>query len=172
MKSWMVIGGVTLLVALLSNVLRPKDVKWFRRLQRPRWLTFEFLIPIIWITVFICGAWSAVIVWESDPGSQKTWWLMGFYLLVELVIVAYSPVTLWTHNLKAATIVGGVGSILGLILALLVLPISGWATALLLPYLIWSPIGTYTTWEMDKLNPPRGEGHENEPDPVTSDPWQ
>ncbi|HEY9813633.1 MAG TPA: TspO protein, partial [Candidatus Sericytochromatia bacterium] len=24
---------------------------------------------------------------------------------------------------------------------------------LLLPYVIWSPIGTYTTWEMMKLNP-------------------
>lgn len=147
-KSWMVIGGVTFLVALASNVLRPKDVKWFFRLRRPRWLIFEPLIPLIWIIVFICGAWSAYIVWERT----QNWGLMAFYVLVEAMIVAYSPVTLWTHSLKIGTIVGGVGSVLGLILALTVLPVSGWATLLLGPYLLWSPVGTYTTWVMDRLN--------------------
>jgi len=47
--SWLVIGGVTFLVALVGNVLRPRDVKWFARLRRPQWLTFEMLIPLIWI---------------------------------------------------------------------------------------------------------------------------
>jgi translocator protein len=27
-----------------------------------------------------------------------------------------------------------------------------WAAVLLIPYLLWSPIGTFTTWQMDKLN--------------------
>jgi translocator protein len=152
-KSWMVIGAVTFLVALGSNLITPNDVKWFKRLQRPRWLTFEFAIPIIWTIVFICGAWSAYIVWEKDPGSPRTWWLMGFYLLVEIAIIAYNPVMLRLRSLKAGTIVGGIGAILGVLLALTVLPISGWAALLLLPYIIWSPIGTYTTWEMMHLNP-------------------
>ena len=149
----MVIAAVTLLVAFGSGVLRPKDVKWFARLRRPRWLTFEALIPVIWMFVFLCGAWSAYLVWESEPGSSKTWFLMGFYLLVELLIVSYSPAMLWTRRLNVGTIVGGVGAVLGLVLALLVWPISSSAFLLLLPYLIWSPIGTYTTWEMSKLNP-------------------
>lgn len=152
-KSWMVIGGVTVLVALGSNLITPNDVKWFKRLQRPRWLTFEPAIPIIWTLVFICGAWSAYIVWEKEPGSQKTWFLMAFYLLVEIAIVAFNPVMLRLRSLKAGTIVGGTGAILGLILTLCVLPVSGWAALLLVPYLIWSPIGTYTTWEMMRLNP-------------------
>ncbi|MDX2240113.1 MAG: TspO/MBR family protein [Leptolyngbyaceae cyanobacterium bins.302] len=147
-RSWMVIGGVTILVALLSNVLRPRDVKWFSRLRRPRWLTFELLIPVIWTIVFVCGAWSAYIIWEAT----QNWWLMGFYLLVEATIVSYPPITLWTHSLKAGTLVGGIGCLLGLILALTMLPISGWAAVLLVPYLLWSPIGTYTTWAMDRIN--------------------
>ncbi len=136
-----------------GGILRPKDVKWFNRLQRPRWLTFEKLIPVIWTVIFICGAWSAYIVWEKNPGASSTWWLMALYLLVEVLIVAYSPSLLWTHSLKIGTIVGGVGVVVGLILTLLVLPISGWAALLLVPYLIWGPIGTYTTWEMSRLNP-------------------
>lgn len=148
-KSWMVIGAVTVVVALAANILRPKDVKWFLRLRRPHWLTFEALIPVIWTVVFICGAWSAYIVWERT----QNWGLMAFYLLLEIVIVAYSPATLWSRSLRLGTFVGGTGVVLGIILALLVLLISGWAAALLLPYLIWSPIGTYTTWELYKLNP-------------------
>jgi tryptophan-rich sensory protein len=149
----MVIGAVTFLVALASNILRPKDVKWFARLRRPRWLTFEPLIPLIWIVILIAGAWSAYIVWERDPGSSKTWSLMIAYLLLELAIVLYSPVTLWLRSLKAGTLVGGIGVIIGLILTLAVWQVSGWAALLLVPYLLWSPIGTYTTWIMGKLNP-------------------
>lgn len=152
-KSWMVIAAVILLVALASNLVSPDDVRWFRRLRRPEWLTFEPAIPIIWTIIFICGGWSAYIVWEADPGSTKTWWLMGFYLLVEIAIIAYTPVMFRFRSLKDGTIIGAIGSILGIILALIVWPVSVWATALLIPYVIWSPIGTYTTWEMIRLNP-------------------
>lgn len=149
----MVIGGVTLLVGFGSGLIRPRDVRWFARLRRPRWLTFEALIPLIWTVIFICGAWSAYIVWEKDPGSTKTWLLMGFYLLLEVVTCSYTAVMLWLHSLKVGTFIGGTGAILGILLTLAVLPISGWAALLLLPYDLWSPIGTYTTWEMMKLNP-------------------
>ncbi|MBW4539073.1 MAG: TspO/MBR family protein [Myxacorys chilensis ATA2-1-KO14] len=148
-KSWMVIGAVTLLVALGSNILRPQDVKWFNRLQRPRWLTFEKLIPVIWMIIFICGAWSAYIVWEET----QDWQLMIFYLVLEVAIVAYSPTLFWSHSLKLGTFIGGLGFVIGLLLTARVYPISGWAALLLVPFLLWSPIGTYTTWAIYKLNP-------------------
>ncbi|MEO0376401.1 MAG: TspO/MBR family protein [Cyanobacteria bacterium P01_A01_bin.17] len=152
LKSWMVIAVVTLVVALAANIFRPKDVKWFNRQQRPSWLTFEKLIPLIWIVIFICGGWSAYITWEQNPGSGHSWMLMAFYLLLEVATVAYTPATLWFQSLRLGTYVGGVGFVVELILTLLVLQISGWAALLLLPYLLWSPIGTYTTWTMDRLN--------------------
>ena len=152
-RSWMVIGAVAIAVSFLSALLKPKDIKWFSRLRRPKWLFFEPLIPVIWTVILICGAWSAYLVWEANPGTTQTWWLMAFYLLVELVIIAYSPVTLHLQSLKAGTIVGMVGFVLGLILTFLVQPISNPAALLLVPYLLWSPVGSYTTWAMDRLNP-------------------
>ena len=152
-RSWMVIGAVAIAVSFLSALLKPKDIKWFSRLWRPKWLFFEPLIPVIWTVILICGAWSAYLVWEANPGTTQTWWLMAFYLLVELVIIAYSPVTLHLQSLKAGTIVGMVGFVLGLILTFLVQPISNTAALLLVPYLLWSPVGSYTTWAMDQLNP-------------------
>jgi translocator protein len=148
-KSWMVIGGVTLLVALAANFSTPGDRKWFKRLRRPKWLTFEAAIPIIWTVVFICGAWSAYIVWEAT----NSWVWMGLYLLLEIITIAYTTVMFRSRSLKIGTIIGGTGAVVAILLALSVLSISIWATVLLLPYIIWSPIGTYTTWEMMKLNP-------------------
>ena len=152
-KSWMVIGGVTLLVALGSLLFRPRDIQWVKHLSRPKWLVFEPAIPVIWTVIFICGTVSAVLIWEKDSGSLRTWLLMGFYLLLEIVTVAYIPTTLRLRSLKAGTILGGAGAIIGVLLTLAVWPISGRAALLLLPYVIWSPIGAYTTWDMIHLNP-------------------
>ncbi|MEO1685896.1 MAG: tryptophan-rich sensory protein, partial [Cyanobacteria bacterium J06631_12] len=135
-------------IALLSNIIRPRDVKWFRRLERPQWLTFEKLIPVIWTVAFICAGWSAYITWENT----QSWAWMGVYVLLELVTVAFTPVLFWSHSLKAASVIGAAGFMIGLVLALSVFKISLWAAVLLIPYLLWSPVGTYTTWEMDGLN--------------------
>lgn len=147
--SWLVIGAVTILVAMAGSLLSAQDRRWFRRLRRPQWLTFEAAIPFIWIFIFICGAWSAYLVWEATAN----WFLMAFYLLVEVLIIAYTPVMCKLRSLKVGTIIGGTGFFFGLWLAITVLPVSGWATLLLLPYLVWSPIGTYVTWQMMRLNP-------------------
>jgi tryptophan-rich sensory protein len=81
------------------------------------------------------------------------WLLMALYLLLEVITVAYIPLTLRLRNIKVGVVLGGIGVVLGVFLASSIWPISGWAVLLLLPYLIWSPIGTYATLEMMRLNP-------------------
>lgn len=151
--SGIVIGAVTFIVAFGGFFFRPRDLKWAIQLDRPNWLTFEPLIPVIWTVVFTCGAISAYIVWEKQPGSLNTLLLMGLYLVLELITVSYLPLTLRLRSLTVGTVVGATGAILSVLLTLIVLQISGWAAALLLPYTIWSPVGSYTTWEMIRLNP-------------------
>ena len=152
-SSSIVIGTITLLVALGSALIRPRDIPWVSHLERPKWLFFEPAIPFIWTIIFVCGAISAILVWEEDPGSLRTWLLMGLYLFVEIVTTAYIPATLRTRSLAVGTVLGGLGFISGVLLAITVLPISRSAALLLLPYVIWTPIGTYTTRQMIDLNP-------------------
>jgi tryptophan-rich sensory protein len=152
-KSWMAIAAVILLVSLGANLVSSSDRQWFNQLRRPSWLTFEILIPVIWTVILICGGISAYLVWEREMGSLRGWSMMVFYLALEIVIIAYVPVTLRSRNLRWGTWVGLVGFGLGLALTLSVWQISGNAALLLLPYLIWSPIGSYTTWAIDRLNP-------------------
>lgn len=155
MKSWIIIGSVTFLVALGTFLFRPQeDLHWVKRLNLPRWLAaIEPAIPVIWTVIFSCGAISAVLVWQRDPGSFKTWLLMGLYLLVEVVTAAYIPLTLRLRSLTIGTFIGGLGTVLALVLTVAVLPISILASLLLVPYLLWSPIGTYATRELIEFNP-------------------
>lgn len=152
-ESWMIVGGVTFSVATGTLFFKLRDINWAVKLQRPNWMFFEPAIPLIWTVIFAGGAGSATFVWEQDPGSLKTWLLMALYLLLEIVTVAYIPATLRAKSLKVGTILGGAGEILAVVLTLAVLPISQTAALLLLPYVIWGAIGTYTTWEMIDLNP-------------------
>ena len=155
MKPWMIIAGITLLVSLGSFLIRPKeDLRWVKRLNLPRWLALvEPVIPVIWTVIFTCGAASALLVWQQDPGSLKTWLIMGSYLLVEVVTVSYIPLTLRLRSLAIGTLIGGFGGVLGLVLAIVVFPISAIAALLLVPYLLWSPVGTYATRELIDFNP-------------------
>ncbi|WP_373481000.1 TspO/MBR family protein [Geminocystis sp.] len=150
--SWLVIGGIGFLVSLLVNRIPPDDLRWFFRLQRPRWLTFEFAIPFIWIFIFVCLILSASIIWDSDISMGKKAVLMIFYLGLEIVILGYTRVMCAKRSLLVGTFIGGGGFLLGLILAILVFFTNKSALFLLIPYLLWSPIGTYVTWAMIPLN--------------------
>ena len=152
--SWLAIAIVALVIPFGCNrFISSRDFRWFKRLRRPDWLTFEWAIPFIWTVIFICGAWSAYNIWQVDPGSTTTWLLMVFYIIVETAISLYTVVMCKTRSLKIGTIIGGTGFFFGAILALVVLPRSSVAFWLLVPYLLWSPVGTFVTWQMMQLNP-------------------
>ena len=144
-------------LAFVVNLLLPETYKsprnyaWFMGLRRPAWLTFERLIPVIWISIFLCGIGSAAWLWEQDP-PQAGWWMVA-YAALEIIILAYMPALCGLRSLRIGAMVGLTGWLLGGILTLLVASFSLTAAALLVPYLLWSPIGTYVTWEMIRLNP-------------------
>lgn len=154
--SWLIIGFVAFALAFVFSSFANNNLNWFNNLRRPSWLTFEKLIPVIWIFVFTCGVLSATLIWNQAPGTPNTWLLMGFYLLLEIVILLYTPVMCFLRSLTIGTIIGGVGFILGLILAIIIFPLNLGAGCLLLPYLLWSPVGTFVTWKMIPLNPNSG----------------
>jgi hypothetical protein len=64
MPAWLSILLVMILVAVL---LRPgkDDFSWFLQLRRPYWLTFERLIPVIWMVIYACFYASALLSWQA-----------------------------------------------------------------------------------------------------------
>ena len=152
--TWLAIAVLCFVIGFALNKLFPADYKWFMRLRRPRWLTFESAIPFIWISIFICGITSAAFLWQSQPATVNTWLIMVGYAIVEIAVLAYTPVMTRLRNVRAGAIVGAIGFILGIVLTAQVWQVSSIAGWLLMPYLLWSPVGTYVTWVMARLNPP------------------
>ena len=151
--AWLVIGVAAVLIGVVLNQLIKSDQRWFFRLRRPAWLTFEWAIPIIWTIIFIAAAWSAYAVWQAEPGSLRSIFLMVGYALLEIVTLSYTSVMCVFRRLRVGVIVGATGFLVAIVLTLVVLPVSGVGALLLVPYLLWSPIGTFVTWQMMAINP-------------------
>jgi tryptophan-rich sensory protein len=147
MPPWLVILVAMVLVTLLLNPSK-EEFGWFLRLRRPAWLTFERWIPVIWVAIYLCFYASALIAWRAS-GS---WALMGAYLALLLLVQSYTLVICRSRRLANGTVVGFLGWVWGMALAVGVTPLSPPAALLLVPYLLWSPVGTFVTWRMQRLN--------------------
>jgi tryptophan-rich sensory protein len=151
MPAWLPIAALlALAMAAVVALLSPsrEDFAWFLRLRRPRWLTFERWIPLIWVAIYACFYASAFVVWQA---SRQPGILLG-YLLLLVLVQSYTWVICRTRRLRSGTLVGFAGWVWGVALAVVVLSHSTLAAVLLLPYLLWSPVGTFVTWRMEKLN--------------------
>jgi benzodiazapine receptor len=147
----MVAALLLLLVMVgVGTVLNPsqKQFEWFIRLRRPAWLIFEGLIPLIWISVYACFYASSLLAWNAS----WSWGLMAGYLGLLVLVQSYTLLICTTRRLSNSTAVGLAGWVWGVALAVLVLPHSGAAVLLLFPYLLWGPVGTLVSWQMQGLN--------------------
>ena len=148
----MVIAPAALLVVLVSVAwsLSPsqEDFDWFLRLRRPAWLTFEAAIPVIWIAIYACFYASALLVWNASASRL----LMAGYLGLLLLVQSYTWLICRTRRLRNGTVIGFAGWLWGVALAVVISPHSLAAWLLLIPYLLWSPVGTAVTWQMQRLN--------------------
>jgi tryptophan-rich sensory protein len=147
MAAAVVILLVMVAVGVLLNPSR-EQFAWFLRLRRPAWLTFEGLIPLIWIAIYACFYASALLSWNDS----WSWGLMAGYLVLLLLVQSYTWLICRSRRLANGTAVGLAGWLWGVALAVLVQPHSTVAVLLLIPFLLWSPVGTLVTWQMQRLN--------------------
>ena len=147
MAAAVVILLVMTAVGVLLNPSR-EQFAWFLRLRRPAWLTFEGLIPLIWIGIYACFYSSALLAWNAC----WSWWLMAGYLVLLVLVQSYTWLICRSRRLSRGTAIGLAGWLWGVALAAVLLPRCRPAAVLLIPYLLWSPVGTLVTWQMQRLN--------------------
>ncbi len=151
MPAWLPIAAlIAAVMAAVVACLTPsrEDFAWFLRLRRPGWLTFERWIPLIWVVIYACFYASALVLWNT---ARPLGLLLGYVPLLVLV-QSYTWLICRTRTLRSGTAVGFAGWVWGVALAIAVLGQSWPAALLLVPYLLWSPVGTFVTWRMERLN--------------------
>ncbi|MFM8525705.1 MAG: TspO/MBR family protein [Cyanobacteriota bacterium] len=148
MPAWL---SILLVMLVLLPALNPKqqEFQWFLKLRRPRWLTFERWIPLIWLLIYACFYASALICWQASRRPD----LMAGYLLLLVMVQSYTLVICRSRRLRNGTLIGLLGWLCGVLLAMPVGSAAPAAGLLLVPYLLWSPVGTWVTWRMEALNP-------------------
>jgi tryptophan-rich sensory protein len=141
---------ILLVIVGVGAALNPGrvDFGWFLQLRRPRWLTFERWIPLIWIAIYACFYASALLAWNAS----WSFGLMAGYLVLLVLVQSYTWLICRTRRLASGTAVGFAGWLWGVALAVVVAGASTPAVLLLIPYLLWSPVGTLVTWQMQRLN--------------------
>ncbi|QPN63993.1 TspO/MBR family protein [Synechococcus sp. CBW1004] len=142
--------SILIVMVVVTVTLNPgrEQFAWFMRLRRPAWLRFERLIPLIWISIYACFYLSALLSWNAS----RSLGLMAAYLVLLLLVQSYTWVICRSRRLAYGTALGFSGWLWGMALTVWVLSRSGAAAALLIPYLLWSPVGTLVTWQMQRLN--------------------
>ena len=83
---------------------------------------------------------------------------MGGYLGLLILVQSYTWLICRTRSLANGTAIGLAGWLWGGALTVLVLGHSRVSALLLLPFLLWSPVGTLVTWQMQRLNRRGGTG--------------
>ena len=147
MPAWLTILLVMAAVVAMLNPGR-EDWAWFLRLRRPAWLTFERWIPLIWSAIYACFYASALLTWNGGGGPGR----MAGYLGLLVLVQSYTWLIGRTRRVASGTVAGFAGWVWGIALALVTAPVSAAAALLLVPFLLWSPVGTFVTWRMQGLN--------------------
>ena len=148
-------GGIAVLLGVAGGFLT--DVgDWYHNLRKPRLNPPDWLFGPAWTLILALAAWSAAEAWAAAPDpalKARVVLLYGFNALCHLL---WSP--LFFKAKRPDWALGEVLFLWGSLVAIVVLiwPISHFAVALMVPYLLWVSFAAWLNREIVRLNAPFG----------------
>jgi benzodiazapine receptor len=128
---------------------------WYLGLKKPSYTPPNWVFGPVWTTLYILMGISAFLVWQN--GLDTSGAMLAFTLFwIQLTLNDLWPIIFFGIKSKG----GGVITIIVLWLLILAtmissFQISGWAGALLIPYIVWVSIASYLNigiWLLNKAN--------------------
>ena len=123
--------------------------EWYRSLQKPVWTPPGFVFPLVWTTLYLLMAFTAMRVAQL-PGSGQALAFWGAQIAFNTL---WTPVFFGLHRMKAALVV-----MAGLWTSVALTTWAFWALdplagALFAPYLLWVTIAAALNASVLRLNP-------------------
>jgi tryptophan-rich sensory protein len=147
-----IIIGVVILLSFAGGQFTSSGMDWYRTIKLPEWTPPGSVIGIVWTTIYILTAASAIIAWRVFAGDSR------FYLVAGLFIMNAAFNLAWSYIFFARRMIGPavIDSIAIEITLLLLMPVlwkkSRAASVLLLPYALWVAFATYLNYCIYALN--------------------
>jgi len=145
------ISYIAVLIVVFGGVLINDGIAWYYRLTLPVWHPSALVIVLVWTVIYLCGAWSLMLIWNGVRGIRFPWIVSGFGLLVFLNLV-WSISFFQLHLISVSLWVGAAFGLCVLILMGLICKVSKKASLLLLPFALWIAFALCVQYSVLLLN--------------------
>lgn len=143
---------VVFLITVIGGALTRSGMEWYKSINLPAFTPPGYVIGIVWTIIFILGAVSALIVWNSGRAGSNFKVIIIIFILNGLLNLLWSYLFFNVHFIGAAVVEAGLLGISVFALVILIWPVSVAAAILLLPYGFWVAFATYLTYMIFLLN--------------------
>lgn len=145
------ISYIAVLIVVFGGVLINNGLAWYYTLRLPVWHPSALVIMLVWTIIYLCGAWSLLIIWNGVRCVRFPWIISGFGLLVFLNL-AWSVSFFQLHLLSLALWIGALFGVSVLGLMMLMWSVSKRSSLLLMPFAVWIAYALCVEYAVFALN--------------------
>jgi tryptophan-rich sensory protein len=148
-----------LVVAIVGALLTDSLSTWYKEeLKKPKWQPPDWAFGPAWSVIFVLAAWSFYLGLEDAPTPGSRLLIIALFVLNGLANILWNPLFFRLRRPDWALMETPFLWLSVLAPMLVLRPISGTASLLLLPYLAWVTFAGYLNLTIVRLNRPFGLG--------------
>lgn len=129
---------------------------WYRNLKKPSWQPPDYLFGPAWSVILALASWSLYLSWTNAPTDSARTMVLLLFLWNGAANLLWSPLFFRWRRPDWALYEVPVLWLSCLVPIILLAPISGLASLLLVPYLLWVTFAAYLNLTIVRLNGPFG----------------
>lgn len=150
--NYLVIGYLALLALMFGGILTSGGMVWYQALVLPAWHPSEFVIALIWTSIYVCAGLSLGIVWNTFPVGAYRRLILGGFVVGAILNLLWSVIFFRLHLLTASSICALLLGIAALLLIGFLWLRARRAALLLVPYAAWVLFAAYLAYVVLTLN--------------------
>lgn len=150
--STIVAFGVAIFLGIAGGLLTEIG-PWYRNLRKPKLNPPDWVFGPAWTVILGLAAWSAKLAWDASDTAAEQRLVVALFGANALLHLLWSP--LFFKFKRPDWALAEVGLLWTSLVALVIglAPISGTASLLIWPYLLWVSFATWLNWRIVRLNP-------------------
>ncbi len=152
-RNYFVIPGIVAAVSVIGSRFTTQGMDgWYEQLVLPPWTPPGSVIGVVWTTIFILAAISALLWWNRPQREFRRRVVLIAFIANAVLNVGWSAVFFTLHRTEAAVVVAALLAFSVAVLMYLLWPISRLSSVLLAPYAGWVTFATYLNYVIVTMN--------------------